>query len=79
MFLKISVVSLYYRGWLAREAMRSGEMHPEPQLGVDVDHEVEVGLQHLLGIWRRSLMQRMYRHSQWGRGCPATTRTSCST
>ena len=57
-------------GWLAREAVRSGEMHPEPQLGVDVDYEVVVGLQYLPGIWRRSLMQRMYRHSQWGRGLP---------
>ena len=46
-------------------------MHLEPQLGVDVDPEVEEGPQHWPGIGRRRLMQRVYRHSQWGRGQPS--------
>ena len=58
-------------GWLAREAVRPEKMHLEPQLGVDVDPEVEVGTRNRPEIGRRSLMQRMYRHSQWGRGLPS--------
>ncbi|XP_004242076.2 uncharacterized protein [Solanum lycopersicum] len=39
-----ATLCIYFRdaGWLAREAVHSGEMHPEPQLGVDIDPEVEI-------------------------------------